>query len=561
MTMITNPHLHEQAIDAYNAQYNDTKEKDLTSDEVTNEDRKNQQETSTKTQKRKSQRKEKSLAVSVLNRNIDLKALREKTNHQNQTTQEEKRTQKLKSRFKKEYRHYLNDTFQRRSMTAIHDQVNLSNKALVKNNQKQKAHSIQSHHKTKLKSTEKILQQYIHCFSEELIQDSPKKREKSKVVKEKLLSSGVSPRQIKQTESNIKQFIQADIKKEIRKRFLNLSLLCENKKHSFDLYENFNEFNALNKLAQETGVFGEGRSSLHKEKAVVKSELSQFVADELDRRLVETRLKTNEIGPLKDTFNQLNNLSRHVQFNASEYIKHVQNKLNHLGLNYFVAPHTRGTFDTTRTRKFSKTVFKKKKPTFFSDIDGEVDDSIENHLRSLYIRQYTTPSIIAQLKLKFKIMKFQSYISHNDSELCLNTLLTESKQLAKLRLSFMLRESFEERATLPVLSGSEYRLIKRRIKFILKGLKSLGSPVSRSEQNIIMHQSNTAIFTIVKEDYIQIQVHLESNPKNVILIRKRDQLLQILNRLKQETKINESIKPKLMQDMSFLSDISITEAA
>ena len=552
---------HEQAIDAYTAQYNDTQEDTNLIETVTDENTENQMAPAKSSRKKRASKKSKSTAISVLNRDIDLKSLAQQTYDQKQSIQAEKTKKELTSRFKKEYQTYLKETHQRRSMTSSNDQITLSHKAVLNNTKKKKTAALQTQSTFKNTATEKILHRYIHHFSEELIQDSPQKREKSKVVKQQLLTAGVSPKQIKQTERQVQRFIHSDVKKQIRNRFLNLSILCESKKFSVGLFENYNEFNNLKQLAEHTGVFGEGRSSLKQEKELVKSELSNFVAHELDHKLIETRLNTHDIDALKNTFNQLNSLSRIAQFNVTNYIQHIQTKLDHLGLNHFVAPPLKGAVDTHYSGHTKKNSAKKKKSTLLGDANHEEDNDLETELRSLYIRQYTTPSMMTRLKLKLKIMRHKSHLSDYNNEICTDTILAESKQLAKLRLSFMLREAFEERATLPLLSGPEYRLIKRKIKFVLKNLKSLGSPLSRFDRDTIRDQSNRSMFTLIKEDYVQLEVHLESSPKNVILTKKRDELLQILNRLKKETKINETVKPKLMQDMNFLSDISITEAA
>ena len=125
----------------------------------------------------------------------------------------------------------------------------------------------------------------------------------------------------------------------------------------------------------------------------------------------------------------------------------------------------------------------------------------------------------------------------------------------------LLRDVFEERATLPQLKGPAFRVIQKRLKGVLKGLRRLGNPLQKQEIKVIKDQANRAIFTLIKEEYIQVEIHCEVNPNNVSLIKKREEYLSILDRLRSETDIKEDLKPKQFQDLSFLNDLNVVEAA
>ena len=123
------------------------------------------------------------------------------------------------------------------------------------------------------------------------------------------------------------------------------------------------------------------------------------------------------------------------------------------------------------------------------------------------------------------------------------------------------RSLFEERATLPELKGPQYDAFKKGLKITLKVLKNMGHPLNKQDLTELQHQSNRSMFSIIKEDYIKTEIFLESQPKAVHLLQQKRNYLAILNRLMKETSINEELTPKLMQDLHFLNDVTINEAA
>ena len=156
-------------------------------------------------------------------------------------------------------------------------------------------------------------------------------------------------------------------------------------------------------------------------------------------------------------------------------------------------------------------------------------------------------------------MLFRSQKGYTQSQI--RQLMKEADSMAKLRLTMMLRGVFEEMATFPEAKGQAYGLLKKKLKTILKAIKRLTHPLDASEIRDIKDQANRSIFSLIKEDYLQVCIHLEATPDHVGLMRKRDRFKTVLTRLKKETDINEDLKPKQFQDLSFLSDLNVVEAA
>ena len=85
--------------------------------------------------------------------------------------------------------------------------------------------------------------------------------------------------------------------------------------------------------------------------------------------------------------------------------------------------------------------------------------------------------------------------------------------------------------------------------------------MSAQDLRLIRDQSNKAIFSIIKEDYIKTNLFLETNPNNTTLLNQKKHFLSILKRIQSETPINEALSPKLLEELQFLEDVNINEAA
>ena len=83
----------------------------------------------------------------------------------------------------------------------------------------------------------------------------------------------------------------------------------------------------------------------------------------------------------------------------------------------------------------------------------------------------------------------------------------------------------------------------------------------KDELKSLRDQVNRALFSITKEEYIRLEIKIDMEPNNRSLVTKRKTYLAILERLKEESKIAEDIRPKLFQDMNFSSDTKVIEAA
>jgi len=413
---------------------------------------------------------------------------------------------------------------------------------------------IQQQKISKDSSIKETLQTYVGAFSEAIIDEKPLKKQEVKQLRELLQQKGVSTKKLSVVERNVQKYIRKDLKKKLKQGFLETAMFYATDRTSRDTIGKFYNYKELFDMGKSLGVLDEGISDEKTYKDELKFETRAFIANELDASLAEARLKTDDVSELIKSFDKFNKLSGFSSFNAGEYMKELNRKLFDQGLTPFINPNAakQASLDTESQGR-------RQKDQSSDDEDGE---SLEDSLRILYVKEKTSSSSpIGFLKMKAKIMSYEKKLRALGQGGSIDKLKKESSNVAVFKLSIRLRQTFEERATLPELKGSRYKVNKSALKDTLKGLKGLGRNVSKSDMIEVRDQANRSIFTLIKEEYIKLEVFAQSSKNNITMSMKLKEYKQILERLKSESKIQESVKPKLMQDLSFLSDLNVVEAA
>lgn len=402
---------------------------------------------------------------------------------------------------------------------------------------------------------EQGMKDYVSAYAESLISKEPKKKQEATRLRDNLQSMGLSTKKLVTMESQAQKMVAGDIKRMMKQSFLKVGFTYDSKKMSAELLANYQNYKEMSATAEKLGVFGAGTKEETQFREEVKSEVRDFIKMELDRSMIEAKLKSNDVKELVKAFDKLNNVAGFANFEPGSYMRFFNKKLNDLGLVPFMNPNPpSGQMDTDTSGQGSRQEQK----------DGEVGIeamSLEDKLKSLHIKKYTLSGPFEIVKHALEIRKIEGQLKDQGKAAMVEKIQKEAPSLAKLKLSFMLRETFEARASLFELSGPKYNLVTKRLKSILKGFKQLGDEMPKSALKDIMDQSNKAIFSVVKEDYIKLKVHYEINPKNVALKQRHDAMIKLLARLREESSISEELEPKLMRQMDFLSDVNIIEAA
>lgn len=433
------------------------------------------------------------------------------------------------------------------------------------NLKKEKAQHVKSTQKLSTGELREALNEYVAAFSDDLIFDKPEKKERIRVLKEKLQENGVNTKKLRTVEQQVTKHIGQDLRKKLKNNFLQVALSYDRKDKSGEMIKNYQAYKTLMDYGEESGLINSDPFKINKMKEEAKQEVRDFLATELDRTLTETKLKTDDIQVLIKEFDKFNEVASFVRFDPGEFLKDFLVKTNDMGLLEHNWRDEEGVLDTDvgTGSQYNGQGRQGNQDDQNQELQG-FDENLEvsdNKLRQLYLRQYTKSGVFEAGKLALDIFSLESKVKAKSGASHVEKLQKEARGIAKLKLVIMLRESYEERATLPELKGPEFENLDKKFKVILDGLKKSGVKISKQYLKEVRDQANRSMFTLMKEEYTNVEMHLKSNPSNVSLLQKSKQYKKILNRLKMESDILEDIKPKLMQDLNFLSDLNIIEAA
>lgn len=418
----------------------------------------------------------------------------------------------------------------------------------------QQARVAQEHQQ--VRPQQEMVKQYVLAFAETLIRpDQTQKKQAARDVRDRLISSGYSPKQLIAVEQNAQQLIRQDLRKRVKEGFVQFAL-SYSKEVSPELVKIHKQFEALEKMGFETGsVSNDGLPSSKDVKDEAKAELRAVVSGELDRELMEAKLKGGDIKDLIRAFNKFNELATVVKFDANSYIKGFQAKLEDLGLNHFEAPvSNRGQMDTDSGGG------KQREPEVVLDVDAL--ESLEDKLRVLFMKKNMTAGFVSTIENKLQIMSVQNKLKKAGAltDELIAKLQEEGNAMAKTKFAALLSESLEEKASLSVLSGPAYDLVKKKLKTAMRGLKDLGQTLKKEEMLHLRDEINRHMFSVVKEEFLKIDALLGSNPADPRLTQHRNTLLAHLERLKKETQIKEDIRPQILQNLQ-VAESSVVEAA
>ncbi len=407
-----------------------------------------------------------------------------------------------------------------------------------------------------LAQSKELLKNYLSAFSEALINQTPQKKQEVQKLKQALEKLNVPVKVVQNLEGKAQTFIRNDIKKNLKQEFTRMALLYS-KNMTAEMLENGSKYDKFRELGKKYGLLDDKESEMSDFKKEAKEELQTVVASELDQSIVQTKLATTSTQELIKAFNQFNELSGIVGFDGNAYMRKLGKKMEDLGLTYFMNPTPPGALDTQSQGRGKQSQGQS------SESSGEGMDIMEEDLRTLFMVQCIKRDVKSVFSTRYRIYKLKSAMKKSGkyTDEKVKKLQEEGEALAKLKLMALLKESFEERATLSSLRGPAFELVKKKLKMALGGLKMLGVKLSKETINGIRDQVNKTVFTIVKEEYIKVEVYLQADSKNVHWIQKRKEYLAILIRLKQESRITEEIQPQQFRNIHLSSEVKIVEAA
>ena len=485
------------------------------------------------------------------------------------TKQDTQLKEKIKQGFNKELSTFLAESknpkaaslLQKNLRPSASDIISISQNNTDQNSPTKESQSQQAKKNQNLKKQAQFLKQpelytplkdYVALFGESQINQAPEKKEKLKSIRQSLQAKGIGNAQLLGIEQGVQTLINNDLKKMLKNKFQELILSFENKPTA-EVIANHEKFKNVLATAGQFNLFQNNQKLLKDIKKDSKEELTHFLHNELDRTITETKLTTTSNHELIEAFSKFNELSKMIKFDQGNYLRYFNKKLENEGLTPFISPDPQGTLDTDFNQSNQQNS-RQNHPNF-----EQTNDELEKELLTIEIKSYFSQGIISSVKTNLKKIALTSRCKRQNIDII--TIKKQAKTLAILHAKMECRSLFEFRATLPTYHSPLYKQFQKKLKVILKILKKLNQPLNSSDLRLIRDQSNKAMFSIIKEEYIKTTVFLESNPNHPALLNKRKEFAGILQRLKSETAISENLSTKMLEDLQFLEDVNINEAA
>lgn len=404
------------------------------------------------------------------------------------------------------------------------------------------------------KAQDHALGQYIQKYSESLMSSKAESKNKKTIAKEKLKELKIPTKHIQHAEEKVRGLIRKDLKKRIKESFIDLALSFRNKKVTTETLTVSQKYKRLLQGGYEQGAINKQFNTLDDIKEEARSELRAFLADELDFILTTKKINGASAKDLIDAFNRFNDIATASKFNAANYLAHFNKKCDDLGLNYFKSEAEKGQIDTESPANDMSDN---------NQSNQEKNQDLLDEIRSLFMEKAIRKDFRSQIELGLKLRKAKKKVSNLMplTKKMLQKLEKEGIEEAKGRLWAMIEEGFEERSTLTSLKGAEGKIVQHKISHALKRLRSLDALPSKAKLDQLRDRINTAMFSIIKEEYLKVEALIQSNPSETLLRTNKKKYLAILNRLKEETDIKEEISSSIIKNLQLSEKTNIIEAA
>ncbi|MFT5171324.1 MAG: hypothetical protein ACI9BD_001099, partial [Candidatus Marinamargulisbacteria bacterium] len=320
-----------------------------------------------------------------------------------------------------------------------------------------------SAHKTmSRRDKDQTMQRFILAYSDGVVKKDAKKKQEATNLRNSLRDNGVSTKKMNQVQTKVQRFIHKDIRKQVKDRFLNLAMSYEGKKMTPDLLSSIEQFHAVEDFAKQAGVISEDAHELKDTKNEARSELRSFISGELDRSLVKGKIAGASTKELIEVFDKFNTMAGFAKFDPDVYMRHFKQKMDDQGLSPFYRPDNPGHLDTNPDRGGGGQQRQQQEQV---DYDLENREALEERLRTLIVRRETRSGFRETLDASFEIAKTRHKLKRAGMKTDeLEKIMAQGEGLAKLRLTMLLREVYEERATMPQLKGTAYKLLQKRLK-------------------------------------------------------------------------------------------------
>jgi len=403
--------------------------------------------------------------------------------------------------------------------------------------------------------TKALVDQYIAMYGQYLQGQSPLVKKELEKLEKELKGRGVSDNQLMGLRQSLSASVRSEVVGQIREAYKKFIMSSEN---VVELAVNTRGMNdLLDSIWGNTALGGEDfgghntnlQGTVDRVADETKNELKTFLMEALKEKMTRKLMApdASEQKYIRDELKDLLSMAKKIGFDVSEYSKQWQKDKFQEGLFLFYPPKAESLLSAGTNMGQDKP----KDSDSVTEVNGkeENEELLMNRLRALYMRNALKGDIRTSLNTVFKIRKTKNGlirlgIFSNDLN---DQVKKEAENIARIKMMEMLKEGLQERATLFKMSGPAYQLVESKIMGVLKNTKRLGLEISEADFNLLRDKANYEVFEIAKRELrlTDLALKITGDPR---LSQKRDHLVLLLNRLKEESHLDidlESVIPEL----------------
>ena len=420
----------------------------------------------------------------------------------------------------------------------------------------------------------KAIQQYMDKY-EKVIRNGNFQTNEINQLEEKLIKEGVlTTKQIKDIQLVMKKAIREDISQKILEGVIHRQLV---KGERFDylqaeaslntLVDQIEGFSTLG--GKDFGNFKDGLDGAVGE-AMYRAgrDLNAFALDSMQEKLTQANVSkdpeagknfvkhlakmeeiTNDSGVMREWYTEhLEKIEEHQGFKP---ITVEREKIEETGKQVNFQAGFVGNGSSDNQGKNQQT------PQEYEYTKDDERSILINRLRALYMQRALNPGIRTVLKTDFKIRKLKNGLMRLGvyTDILNEQIDKEAKEVAAEKTLEMLKEALLERASLYSLQGFTYKTIEEKIKGIIKNATTFGFQINATLFNKLRDEANRKIFETTKKELLVLEARMADADIPELVVKYRE-MTKLLNRLKEESKIEEDY-----QSNKFLESITIVEEA
>jgi len=403
-----------------------------------------------------------------------------------------------------------------------------------------------------LKKEGDSLKDFLRLSSEFLTSQSPEVKTRLDKKRKELMEKGISSEVLDSIEKNTDKKVGQDLLSIMKDAIIKKSISGPKLVQQMLAEQNFKEVMELilEKNQAPDVNFGQNflsglKGAMEEAKLRGQKEMQLFVAEELKRKMIERLLDENPKAEGKHNQEVLNliDFAKKIGFNLSAFLKEWQ--IDKIDEGLFLLDEK------------TENVENPEEIDIWDEGREETEELLLNRMRALFMQKAVHQTMKTDLEISFKMRNVKKGLVRLGiyTDDLVNKVKGEAENVAKIKIVEMLQDAFLDRATYPQLAGSSFRLTEKKIEALWKNAEKLGLGLSEMEFRNMLDDANRKIFALTRDELNILRYQIEiveaqlKSPEygNKVLPQlnlyrsKAQQMLKLLQRLKEESEIKDSI--------------------